>query len=57
MSPLAQNLLAAAIVLFAVGWIGLRSWRIMRGRKTGCGCVECPAIKTKPKAQGVQPGP
>ena len=57
MSALAQNLVAVAIVLFAVGYIGLRSWRIMRGRKTGCGCSECPAVKAKPKAQSAQPGP
>jgi hypothetical protein len=57
MSPLAQNLIAAAIVLFAVGYIALRSWRIVRGRKTGCGCAECPAVKAQPKARSAHPGP
>ena len=57
MSPLAQNLVTAAIVLAAVAWIGLRSWRALRGRKTGCGCSECPAVKNQPKARGAHPGP
>ncbi|MBA3937932.1 MAG: FeoB-associated Cys-rich membrane protein [Planctomycetes bacterium] len=50
MNPLTQELLVGAIILAAGLYIGLRSWRVMRGRKTGCGCAECPALKGKPKS-------
>jgi FeoB-associated Cys-rich membrane protein len=40
-----QDLIVAAFILFAVSYLGLRAWRSLRGKKTGCGCDTCPAVK------------
>ncbi len=42
-----QDLIVAALVLFAVGYLGRRAWLSIRGKKTGCGCDTCPAVKTR----------
>jgi hypothetical protein len=40
-----QDLLVAVILLFAVSYLGWRAWATLRGKKTGCGCDRCPALK------------
>jgi FeoB-associated Cys-rich membrane protein len=42
-----ENLIVAALILFAVSYLGWRAWRSLRGKKTGCGCDSCPAVKEK----------
>jgi hypothetical protein len=48
MNPLIQDLFAAALLLLAVGFLAWRGWSTLRGRKTGCGCDHCPAVKRDP---------
>lgn len=33
-----QHLIVAAFVLYAVFYLGRYCWRVMKGKKTGCGC-------------------
>ncbi len=40
-----QDLIVAALILFAVGYLGRRAYLSLRGKKTGCGCDTCPAVK------------
>jgi len=34
----AQHLIVAAFVLYAVFYLGRYAYRVLRGKKTGCGC-------------------
>ena len=49
MNSLTQDLLVAALLLLAVTYLAWRGWSSLRGKKTGCGCDECPAVKPKAK--------
>ena len=43
-----QHLIVAAFVLYAVFYLGRYGWRVMKGKKTGCGCGSeggCPREK------------
>ncbi len=50
MSPLIQNLIVIALVTASAAWLGWRACKTVRGKKTGCGCDHCPAVK--PKGRG-----
>lgn len=45
MDALTQDLLAAGLLLLAVSYLAWRGYRTLRGKKTGCGCDTCPAVK------------
>ncbi len=45
MNALTQDVIAGGLLLLAVGYLAWRSWSVLRGKKTGCGCDKCPAIK------------
>jgi hypothetical protein len=47
MDALTQDLLAAGLLLLAVSYLAWRGYRTLRGKKTGCGCDTCPAVKPK----------
>ena len=49
MNALTQDLIVAGLLLLAVSYLAWRGWSTLRGKKTGCGCDECPAVKTKAK--------
>ena len=34
----AQRLIVAAFILYAVFYLGRYAWRVLGGKKTGCGC-------------------
>jgi hypothetical protein len=51
MSPLVQTLLAILVVAACAAAVGWRAYRVLSGRKTGCGCDHCPALK-KPSRPG-----
>lgn len=51
MNALTQDLIAAGLLLLAVGYLVWRSYRTLRGKKTGCGCEQCPAVKSKTPEQ------
>jgi hypothetical protein len=57
MEPLVQNLIVAALVAGSAGWLGWRLWKTVRGKKTGCGCDHCPAVKLPAAGGGAIPGP
>jgi hypothetical protein len=40
-----QTAIVIAIVAGCVLALGIRAVRTFRGKKTGCGCAECPAVK------------
>jgi hypothetical protein len=44
-----QNVLIAAVLLAAAGYVLVRGWRAVRGKKTaGCGgCGTCPSTPSK----------
>lgn len=46
MATLTQDLIAGGLLLLAVSYLAWRAYRTLRGKKTGCGCDECPAVKT-----------
>ena len=52
MNPLIQNLLVIAIVTACAAAVAWRAYTMLRGRKTGCGCAQCPALK-KPQRRRV----
>jgi hypothetical protein len=51
MDHLTQDLIVAGLLLLAVGYLGWRGYATLRGKKTGCGCDKCPAVKDGPKPQ------
>lgn len=53
MNAITQDLVAAGVLLLAIGYLAWRGWSTLRGRKTGCGCDKCPAVKS----QESHPGP
>jgi len=39
----AENLAVFAIVTLAAGYLGQRAWRVLAGKRRGCGtCAHCP---------------
>ncbi len=49
MNAATQNIITAAILLLAASYLAWRSYRTLRGKKTGCGCDTCPAVKSEAK--------
>ena len=49
MNAMTQDLIVAGLLLLAVSYLAWRGWSTLRGKKTGCGCDECPAVKSKAK--------
>ena len=49
MNALTQDLIVAALLLLTVSYLAWRGWSTLLGKKTGCGCDECPAVKPKAK--------
>lgn len=45
MTSVLQNLIVIALVAACALAMGLRAYRVVRGRKTGCGCDHCPVSK------------
>ena len=51
MSPVLQTIIVIAIIAACAGWQGWKAWRTMVGRRSGCGCAECPAVAKKVASQ------
>ena len=49
MDAATQNIITTAILLLAASYLGWRAWSTLRGKKTGCGCDKCPAVKSEAK--------
>jgi hypothetical protein len=56
MTPLISNLIVIALVAAAALVMGRRALRMLRGRKTGCGCDHCPAVKQRGAAAAGRAG-
>jgi len=48
MTPLVQNLIVAVLVTACGVIMGMRAYRMLRGRTNGCGCEQCPVQKRAP---------
>lgn len=46
MDAMTQNIITAVVLLLAVSYLAWRAWSTLRGKKTGCGCDKCPAVKS-----------
>jgi hypothetical protein len=57
MSSLLQTILVIAIIAACAAWQGWRAWRTLAGRRSGCGCAECPAVKRHATAPVPAPVP
>jgi hypothetical protein len=48
--PVLQTAIVVALVAVCAFFAIRRGLRSLSGKKTGCGCAECPALKDRPKA-------
>ena len=55
MSPTLQTIIVLAILAACIGWQGWKAWRTMAGKRSGCGCAECPAVTKKVASQPCPP--
>jgi hypothetical protein len=51
-----ETAIVVAIVAACAAWLGLRAWRTLRGKRTGCGCEKCPAVVPRAPARPPQDG-
>lgn len=50
MDATTQNIITTVVLLLAASYLAWRAWSTLRGgKKTGCGCDKCPAVKSEPK--------
>jgi hypothetical protein len=55
MEPLGQTLVVCALVAACAVYAIRSAIRAFTGRKTGCGCAECPALTKPPTQRGTAP--
>ncbi len=49
MDATTQNIITTVALLLAASYLAWRAWSMLRGKKTGCGCDQCPAVKSEAK--------
>lgn len=49
MDAATQNIITTVVLLLAASYLAWRAWSTLRGKKTGCGCDKCPAVKSEAK--------
>ena len=51
MDAATQNVITTVVLLLAACYLAWRAWSTLRGtgKKTGCGCDKCPAVKDEAK--------
>ncbi len=55
MSPFMQTVIVIAIIAACALWQGWKAWRTVAGKRSGCGCAECPAVSKKTASSPVPP--
>ncbi|MBA2479820.1 MAG: FeoB-associated Cys-rich membrane protein [Planctomycetes bacterium] len=50
MEPVLQTIIVITVIAACAVYAIRLALRSVTGRKTGCGCAECPALKDKPRA-------
>jgi hypothetical protein len=53
MHVLVENLIVGILIVLSAAYLLRRGYQSLRGKKTGCGCSSCPAIK--PPARKARP--
>ncbi len=55
MSSTVQTIIVIAIIAACAAWQGWKAWRTMAGKRSGCGCAECPAVSKKVASRPAAP--